>query len=352
MESAGFALFTAVTDIATRYAASMSKGFMEEFGGIERSLVTLYVVLVGYQVMKGAFAEKTKEWLASVIYLVIFQVTAMESAAYFEWVVVPIQETALDIAAWVANKAQTGHGGSGIAGLFYALDTVMSKVLMAIENLEPQGNPLTNAWIYMTVGVASFILFLIYSMVYVAFFGLLLIGILSMDLLFIVGPVFLFFLCWKETRFIGWAWVRAVVNYALLVVFAGIAIGLTIYMLGVVADRIAGLDASDGVFNRYFAAALLTGAMSLYLLLKTPDYAAALSGGSAGSTTMLTAGLAMAGGALASGAKGAWGSEAAGKAREWVGGKLAGGAAAGWSYALDGAQRVARGYSRRKGVER
>lgn len=353
MESAGAVLFLSIMGTAAQFVYKLFTSLGTTFGTFERSFVTLYIVIVGYQVMKGAFAEKTKEWLMSIIYLAVFQVIVVETTGYIEWVIEPILGTVFDVVSWLAVHAQSGGnatGQLGIATLFSAFDQTIGNVLNAITNMKPAGS--YNLWLYIQASVVILALTVIYAANYAAFFVLALIGVLSMDMLFVFGPVFLFFMVFKETRFIAISWLRAIANYAMMVVFVGLAASLMIYSLSTMSAQLVTLDAADGVMNATVGGTLLVGVMSLYLLLKAPDLAAAVTGGSAGNTSIVAGGLALAAGSLASGTQKAWGSEGAKAARQWAGQAIRSRGAALASYGLDAAHRVSRAYSRRKGVER
>lgn len=353
MESTGAVLFLSIMGAAAQFVYKLFTSLGTTFVAFERSFVVLYVVIVGYQVMRGAFAEKTKEWLASIVYLMVFQLLVIETTGYVEWVIEPIIGTVFDVVSWTAVQAQAGvnpTGKLGIAALFNAFDSTIGNVLNAIANMKPAGG--MNLWLYIQASVVILVLTAIYAANYAAFFVLALIGVLSMDMLFVFGPVFLFFMVFKETRFIAFSWLRAVANYAMMIVFVGLAASLMIHSLSIMSAQLVTLDAADGVMNATVGGTLLVGVMSLYLLLKAPDLAAAVTGGSAGNTSIVAGGLALAAGSLASGTQKAWGSEGARAARQWAGQAIRSRGASLASYGLDAVHRASRAYSRRKGVER
>lgn len=354
MESTGAVLFLSIMGTAAQFVYKLFTSLGASFGAFERSFVTLYVVLVGYQLMKGTFGEKSKEWLSSIIYLMVFQGTVIETTAYIDWVIEPILGTVFDVVSWLAIQAQAGGttstGKLGIAALFNAFDSTIGNVINAIANMQPPGG--MNLWLYIQASVVILVLTVIYAANYAAFFVLALIGVLSMDMLFVFGPVFLFFMVFKETRSVGISWLRAVANYAMMIIFVGLAASLMIYLLSTLSAQLVALDPADGVMNATVGGTLLLGVMSLYLLLKAPDLAAAVTGGAAGNTSVVAGGLALAAGSLVSGTQKAWGSEGAQAARQWAGRMVRGGGASLASHGLDAVHRASRAYSRSKGVDR
>ena len=215
---------------------------------------------------------------------------------------------------------------------------------------------MTIVFFKLEVGLVTITLTALFAAVYFTYLGLMLISMLTLVILFTVGPLFLFFLCFKETRFIGWAWVKGVANYSMLGIIGSIAIALTIAMIQDSAASIRGMDPAIGLMNADVGAALLTAALSLYLLLKSPDIAALLTGGVAGNTALLSGALGAAGAKattmMKGGAGGVWNSKPAQALRNKASEKAWGGAGAAWSYGLDTAQRVGRAFSARKGVQR
>jgi len=352
--SIGADLFVSITKLGMTYIAYASNAMIDATQNWERAFVVLYIVIVGYQIMQGKFGEKSKEWLASIVFLMVFQVTVAETNGYNAWVVKPVIGTVYDTANWIATMTKMGDtmNVKGVEGVFSALDSALEHIFYAIDHMEPSGTWGLNIWLYFKVGLVSLSLAVLFAGVYFTFFGLMLIGFLMQVVLFVLGPFFLFFVCWKETRFIAWAWVKALANYSMLPIIGSLAISITIFIVDSVANEIANIDVAKGVFTSDMGGAMLVAAISLYLLLKAPDLAAALTGGNAGNTAILAGAMGVAGASMMTGAKGAWGSQAAQATRGYLGEKAKGGLGAMYSYALDSAQRIGRRYSSRKGVSR
>lgn len=352
--SIGADLFSKTFDISVTYIGYASNAMIKASVSWERAFVTLYVVIVGYQTMQGKFGEKSKEWLASILYLMVFQLTVAETAGYNAWIVKPVIGTVYDVVSWFATMANIGgaQNTAGVVGVFHALDTALEHVFYAIDHMEPSGSFALNVWLYVKVGSVSITLGILYAMVYFTFFGLMLIGFLMQVMLFVLGPFFLFFSCWKETRFLAFAWIKTLANYSLLPIIGSMAISITIFMINSISSEITHIDVADGVFTKEIGAAMLVAAASLYLLLKSPDIAAALTGGNAGNTSILAGALGMAGASAMNSGKAVWGSGLAQAGRQYLGDKAKGGLGAAWSYGLDTLQRASKAYSSRKGVTR
>ena len=55
-------------------------------GSIARSIVALYIVGVGYMLLKGRVGEKPKEWLTSIILVGVIYVGLLETSIYIDWI--------------------------------------------------------------------------------------------------------------------------------------------------------------------------------------------------------------------------------------------------------------------------
>lgn len=284
------------------YLALIFSSFMASFGGFMKAFVVLYMLLMAIAFLKATFAEHTKEIGVSIILLIVLQEFIKDYSVYQYWVVSPIRNTALQMASFFVN-AGTG-GGGGVEELFVKLDKGFIKMNEAMSWMFPTSNPLLHTFVFVAATLALGAMTLAFGAVYVAFIILICMGFFSMYVLFIVGGPCIFFGAFKATRFVTWSWCRALANYTLLIVFASLVMGLCINGISTAMDSlVANSDPSLGCFTREVGYVICWSLLSLGLLLKSADYASALSGGMAGSTAMVTGGLALAGGAMFSASK-------------------------------------------------
>lgn len=279
------------------YFTAIFGALMESFGSFARAFVLLYFLVMGIAFFRATFKEHTMEVFWSILLLITLHAFIMETAVYAHWVVDPIKRTTVNAATFFVN-AGTG-GGGGIEGLFQKLDKAFIKMNDTIDYIFPTGNILINAGDYIKATMALGAMTLAFGAVYVAYVILLCMGFFSMYVLFVVGGVCIFFAAFKRTRHVTWSWCRALANYALLVIFASMVMGICVNGITLAMDSLAKhADPSLGYFTREIGYVICWSLLSLGMLLKSADYAAALSGGMAGSTTMITGGLAMTGGAI------------------------------------------------------
>lgn len=298
----GLEIFIAVLQQLEVYFSAIFGSLMASFGVFMRSFVVLYMLLMAIAFFKSTFAEHTKEIGSSIILIAVLHGFIMEASYYHDWVVTPIRDMALDLASFFVNAGV--KGGGGMEDLFIKLDEAFVKMKDTIDFIFPRSNPLADLANYIKATFALGAMVLAFGIVYVAYMILICMGIFSMYVLFIVGGPCIFFAAFKQTRFVTWSWCRAMANYSLLIIFASLVMGICINGISNAMDLLAqNSDPSLGYFTREVGYVICWSLLSFGLLLKSADYASALSGGMAGSTAMVTGGLALVGGAMFAGSK-------------------------------------------------
>lgn len=326
-----------VLDQLGTYFTAIFGALMESFGSFARAFVTLYFLLMSIAFFRATFKEHSMEVLWSIMLLITLHMFIMETTVYAHWVVEPVKRTTIQMASFFVNAGPDNSGG--LEGLFVKLDESFIKMKDTIDYIFPTGNILINAGDYIKATLALGAMVMAFGAAYVAYVILLCMGFFSMYVLFVVGGVCIFFAAFKRTRFVTWSWCRALANYVLLVIFASLVMGICVNGISIATDSFAQhSDPSLGYFTREVGYVICWSLLSLGMLLKSADYAAALSGGMAGSTTMITGGLAMTGGAIFSASKMAYDNRFT---------RGAAGAAGGWARNTGN-----RAYSALKGIKR
>lgn len=298
------------------------------------AITTLYVMWFGYSVIyKANTGEHAKEFGISLALLIVMQGVVM--SGFTEWIADPILSMTQGLGQ-IAVDASGARGGD----VFQSLDDGLGQIMHTVETIQPSGNIITNAWMYLQVGVASLVMTLAFSIMYMAFLTLYLLAIFSIYMMLMVGGIFIWLASFRITRGLTWAWARAVANYVLWVFFLSAVAG---FFMNVITSSVADLAswdlAVDGAFPPSLGKMVFFSALITYLLLKTADWSAALTGGSSMSPGIVTSGFSMA--SRAAGSVGAPGGRAAMGAAGRMGG-------AAWGAARGGA---ARAYSALKGLK-
>ncbi|MDD5385303.1 MAG: type IV secretion system protein [Gallionella sp.] len=294
------------------------------------TITTLYIVICGYMIITGNAGKHAKELGVSMVLLVILQ--SVVQSGYTEWVSVPVLSMA-DGLGQLAVDATGVRGGD----IFQALDDGLGQIITTVSRIEPTGNIFTSAWLYIKVGVASLLLTIGYGLMYVVFLALILMAYFSTYMMLMVGGIFLWLASFNATRQYTYAWLKAIANYVVWIFYLSAVMG---FFMNVTTDYITLMSqwdlAVDGAFPPTLGKIFFLGVLVYYLLMKTADWSATLTGGTAMSPGIVTSGVGAVGGAV----KGLAGSEAVQKAGGWAAGKAGGMALAGG----------ARAYSALRGV--
>ena len=246
-------------------------GLAEAFQPFARTVVFLYVVGVGYAVLFGRTGDRAKSWAVSIVVLLLVQGMVLESSGFNRWVFEPLMGTAFDLANFI---------GGGEGGTFGRLDVAIGGIVSTVDRLEPTGNFVTNTMAYIKVGVASLILLLVVTAMYLVYLALTLLAMFAMYVLMFLGPAFLFFAVFAETRFLAKTWFKTFCSYALWLVLLSAVMAIALPGVEAAADGLANWDVvRDGVFTQQYGFALLFTGVVIYFLLKTSDLSSALTGG-------------------------------------------------------------------------
>jgi hypothetical protein len=242
----------------------------------------------------------------------------MNTGAYTTWIAAPIYATAMQA---LAVGAQALDGGTAKA-MFDALEEQIGQAMTIIDNINVPGNFITNAWLYIKVAAAMLILVLLACALYTVALALVCIAFFSLFMMLLAGGPCLWLASFKETRHITWAWLRSTANYTVWLFFLGLVVAVGLILLEAAVTDLGSWDLErDGVFNIQIGGTMFLMALTIYMLLKATDWAAALTGGSSTNTGVIGA-MGGAAGAALGGAVNFAGGAAAGAAR-WGGGVLA-----------------------------
>jgi type IV secretion system protein VirB6 len=301
MESFGQKTFDYMDTTLVSYMASAFGGLSSSVKGLMVTVTGLFLVAVGYGLLMGFFKERTKEAAISLGLCVVLSSIIFDAGAYASWVVAPIKGTVADLCSFFVGVG----GGSDLHGLFNNLDNTLGMIMTTIDRLDPPGSLLTNAWLYVKVGAASFLLALAFALAYLCYLALMIVSFFAINLMLLVGVIFIPFAAFKETRFVAWNWLRATANYGLGAVFLTIIMSILGQALQASANDLSNWDlARDGVFTQQYGAALFLSALTIWLLLKAADFASAITLGSGPSGGgFVGGGLMMAGRSFSSGLK-------------------------------------------------
>ncbi len=300
----------------TQYVFSVYESLMTSFGIFFRALIVLYTVYVGYVFYKSESRFSVCDMILS------YLITASVYSVVFEWswfysvIIKTTLNMTLDTASFFISAATSndamGNFGS-IHDVFKSLDQTLIDFYTAVQNLSPKGNILTYAWRYVCFIIAMIPLFMVFLAMYAAFFVIFCIAFFSMFIFYMIGGVCLLFVGFKETRHICFTWIRGLLNYMLLAVFAAVVMGICGKGIhDAVSLFAAQAETASVIVSDAYIKVFVWCTFCLAMILKTPDFAAHLTGTMAGSTSgvagALSAGTSALGGGMLAGSKlaGGW----------------------------------------------
>ena len=265
---------------------------------LAESFVFLYVVIIGYNALKGNLGQWTQSSLRSMFILVVVYSLIFETNGYINWLYHPLM-SAID---GLMKVVIVVVGGADAGAFNSSIDTAFSSVF---KNIEAVGNA-SDSWSLgnkIKTFFAVLILLIVYGLNYILYFGLVIIATISLHIQLVMGVFILFLAAFGGTRFIFYSWLKDMLTYALWPVYAAIVMSITLYFFKGSTKDLALLDLSTGdVFSAPYAISVLVGAFGMWALFKCPQYAASLTSGTAGSTGGIAGGIV---GGLAGGATGA-----------------------------------------------
>lgn len=293
-------MFGSMLDQLRMYTEGIYPSLMDSFDIWVRVFVTLYLTLAGIGVATGYFKEATKQVITSMVLVVLLHTLIMESNSYFFWIVQPYVDLVFDVSTFfVAND---GSFSVGFDNLFQNLDMMLAKLFLILDEIKAEGGLLSDAWFYVKAAIASLLLILLFGFLYAAFLAIIIMAYFSIYALFVVGGICIFFAAFKQTRFIFSAWLRGIFNYGLLAVFAAIIMSICMFGLNHGVDKFLTVASQSTIFGKDYWTAVFWCCVSIAMILKAPDLASVISGGSAGSTMGIAAGMGLLGSTVLGGA--------------------------------------------------
>lgn len=264
-------MFTELSNALTSYVSNTAASVIGAITPVATTLVTIYVMLWGWSMMRGVISEPITDGVGRIVRLAVIVGVALQMGLYSgffsDWL-------------WNAPDALASYvgGGNGTTNAAY-LDGLMSKMYdfgdayyqKAQANANAIGIPdlsmMAMAWAVWAVGVIA------------TGYGAFLLALAKMGLAVAlgVGPIFILLTIFEPTKRFFDAWIGQVVNYVFLVMLSAATIKLIMAILekyltdasGVVADPALDQALPAIVFS-------IIGALAL---MQMPAMASALGGG-------------------------------------------------------------------------
>ena len=262
---------------------------MDDFHPFGVALLTMFIIIFAFKIMKGDFKEDTKKAIASlVISLIVFEII-FDFSLYKYYIIDTVTDLSLKLTSFFVSIS-----GHSTPSLFSSVDDSFAKIFKKVEQI----NESVSWWGDATTKVAVLILGALGGFLYILFSVLIMLGVFATYLFLSIGGITLFFFPFEATRFISTAWFRGLINYAMLPVFTGLVMGITLTFLDkATSDFLKVSPDQVSVFSNEFGGLIFIIIISSYFHFKVPDFTSALTGGSPTSV----AGVGIAGAAFSAG---------------------------------------------------
>ena len=266
------------------------------------SLTAAYILYVCWQGFMGKCSkDKLSELGISVFVLIFISTSVINSNFYLNSIVFGYSRFLINTTSWFASTGQIDN----FLEIFKHLDSGFALISTSLLDQIPDGNFVTNAGEYFRAWVAMIAFSLSFGMLYVGFILMIILPLFAVHILFVLGIFCVFLGAFKETRHIFWACIKAIANYSLIMIFSAIVMSVAFTGLENSLTLYATTLVAKGIFNSEFATVIVWSLVCFGVLLKVPDLAAAMSGGTAGSTSGIVGVMALTGGLAIAGAQAA-----------------------------------------------
>lgn len=257
-------------DVAT--VGYINQTFNNIWAALEPLMVLIfatYIVIMGFGVMRGIIAMPVNTFIESILKFGLILTLVSNWTIFSTYVVDVITNTPDAMAGVISGNAGAGESATAQIGLIY------NKAIAAITYIKSQ-----KGWVLPTI--MSIVIFIPATLMMVFAIFLVVLSKIAIAVLVGVAPIFIVFLLFSVTRQMFEAWLRQVINYALIIVFTVAILGLTNDITNGIVNPI-----STGRTELVFGDILPTSVMFLLvflLLTQVMNIASSLAGGLALST--------------------------------------------------------------------
>lgn len=266
----GEALIKDIMLVLMNFLQDYFQPFTNSFQPLLFVILTLYIMYVAYKLMYGDSTD-AKGLLTSLLIATVVTSIYGTYSMYKYWIIDPTLSISLGSASFFL-----GSNGGGTFALFSALDEAFAMLFLKMDMLLEATSWTDVVSNYAMIAAIS----LAYSILY-GYFLLLMVGSLfALVVLFVLGGIPLGLAIVPSTRFVFWAWVRTIANYALIPVVASIVMAISLQFLDDMIFDFSSVNPDDlGLFSHSTGLILLGAAISFYFLLKSTEIVGMLTGG-------------------------------------------------------------------------
>lgn len=271
------------------------------FDRISGPAITVYWAFVslfflwefGWKGLRGKF--ELMEFAERSLVIVAVGVGVKTSALFWSYVYEPARAVMSGVTQLLVSQAEVTD--ASMTGMLKAVETEITKVLLISGAMFED-----SSWFEVLNMICGFLLIIPYIFVWMIFLAFLVEGSFKLLAVTAIGPILVMFAAFKRTRGITTAGLRIMANGVLTVVFAGVAMGFTIQIVGYYTAAFPiddggnlTIDADSFALSKQYFAIVLIGLLSALFHLKAAELASNISGASSSAgaaTAVVGAGMA------------------------------------------------------------
>lgn len=307
-------VFTEYMRFLNDAVSNIFAALQSSFYGLAVSITALYIAIVTLNLIRGNIAAM-KEFALSCFLVMGLTALVFEPGYYQFWIFDPFIGTVNDLSNFFVSKgAGVPIGSEGdiinyMGSTLYDIWTITDKMERNLSLWDRS----VNIWLAFKVGFAQAALIGSYIACIAGYMYLILQAWFAIYMYMIIGGICLFFAAFKGTRFLAVAWFRSLCHEGLTIIFASLIMGISGNIIQKLMKVLVDTDVgSVGIFTPQYFAVLLASVMGFLMLLKAPQLASSLSGGSAGSTSGVAAAVGSVAGMGVAKMKSSWGGNKSG----------------------------------------
>lgn len=266
--------FSALNASLSTYVGTVSSSVASSFAGVATTLVTLYLVLFGWAVMRGMVSEPINDFLIRMVRISLITAGAINVGVYNSYVV-EFLWTAPDAlaAVVVGGGTPTVSFLDSLANQFHDAGGAYWRAGYAPGSFIPDFGNVFMAIFVWTAGILV--------TAYAAF--LLALSKAGLAVLLGLGPLFVLTLLFEGTKRLFDAWLGQCLNFVFLAVVCAASVKLILSIAARYLTAAAGAIAANPTADQAMTAIALSLIGTLFLA-QVPSIASALGGGVAVST--------------------------------------------------------------------
>lgn len=270
-----------VSSVLTTYVSDTSANIVGGFTGVATTLVTIYVMLWGWSMMRGMINEPITDGVTRIVRLAVIIGLATNVGLYSGYVSDFLWNSPDALASLVASGNSDSVTNANfldtLFGKMYDFGKAYQEKVYASPGLLPDFGLLVAAWAVWIFGLGATL--------YAAF--LLVLSKIALAVLLAVGPLFILTTVFEGTKRFFEVWIGQALNYVFLVMLTAATIKLLFTIISMYLDAVfssyAAAGGADPNYTEIFPMLALSG-IGVLVLTQIPSIASALGGGVALST--------------------------------------------------------------------